>query len=109
MKKISKILLGATAAVALVGSATTAACVKSENFFYKNKPYGPDEALIISKKENEDFVILQLADVQIGNEGNKYPETEQYAMIADLVKRSNPDFIVLTGDNALYNLSLIHI
>lgn len=46
---------------------------------------------------------MQLADVQIGNEGNKYPETEQYEMIDDLINRSDPDFIVLTGDNALYD------
>lgn len=103
MKKISKILLGITAAVTLVGSAVTVACIKSDNFFYKSKPYSHDEALTITKKENEDFVILQLADVQIGNEGNKYPETEQYEMIDDLINRSDPDFIVLTGDNALYD------
>ncbi len=103
MKKISKNLLGATAAVTLVGSAAAVARVKSENFFYKNKPYIPDEALTISKKENEDFVILQLADVQISKDLNENQEAESYEMIDDLVKRSNPDFIVLTGDNALYD------
>lgn len=103
MKKISKILLGITAAITLVGSAATVACVKSENFFYKSKPYSPDEALTIAKKENDDFVILQLADVQISNDLDEHQETESYEMIDDLIKRSNPDFIVLTGDNALYN------
>lgn len=52
MKKFSKILLGITAAVTLVGSAVTVACVKSDNFFYKSKPYSHDEALTITKKEN---------------------------------------------------------
>lgn len=103
MKKISKILLGITAAITLVGSAATVACVKSENFFYKSKPYSPDEALTIAKKENDDFVILQLADVQLSKDLNENQEAESYEMIDDLIKRSNPDFIVLTGDNALYN------
>lgn len=103
MKKISKIVLGITAAIAIVGSAATVACVKSENFFYKNKPYSPDEALSIEKKENDDFVILQLADVQLSKDLNENQEAESYEMIDDLIKRSNPDFIVLTGDNALYD------
>lgn len=72
-----------------------------KKWFDKALPYEKQEALTIPKKEKKEFVILQLADVQIGNQGNKYPVSEQYDMIDQLIKKSSPDFIVLTGDNVL--------
>lgn len=70
-------------------------------WFDKEMPYQKQEALTITKKENEGFTILQLADVQISNQGNKYPISEQYDMIDQLINRSHPNFIILTGDNVL--------
>lgn len=52
--------------------------------------------------ENDSFKILQLTDLHLTNEldvayGNSYPE-ETFEFVREVVEKSNPDLIVLTGD-----------
>lgn len=70
------------------------------------------EGLKLYKDKDEDFKILNLADIQIINtetelgaqQGNVYPQyvnrdTAVYDAIRKLVADNNPDYIVLNGDN----------
>lgn len=63
--------------------------------------YSEDYAIVLEKEADKDFVILNLADIQISDNENYYPEYE-YAkeMINKLVAEQQPDLITLTGDNA---------
>ena len=74
------------------------------NFFSKwsvNEKFTTDYCAEIEKNPDEDFVILNLADVQLKDDlvfeeqGEKTKE-----MIDNLVKETKPDLITLTGDNA---------
>ncbi len=67
----------------------------------KDQAYTSDYAIEIEKNPEEDFVILNLADIQISDDENYYSEYE-YAksMINTLVAEQQPDLITLTGDNA---------
>ncbi len=63
--------------------------------------YTEDYAVVIEKEADKDFVILNLADIQISDDENYYPEYEYAkAMINKLVEEQKPDLITLTGDNA---------
>ena len=67
----------------------------------KDQAYTSEYAVEIEKNPEEDFVVLNLADIQISDDENYYSEYE-YAkkMINDLVADTDPDLITLTGDNA---------
>jgi len=70
--------------------------------------YTEDYSVVIEKEADEDFVILNLTDIQISDDENYYPEYE-YAktMINKLVEEQKPDLITLTGDNAWDTVSYI--
>ena len=74
----------------------------------KEQAYTEDYAIVLEKDENEDFVVLNLADVQISDDENYYAEYE-YAkdMITKLVNDTDPDLITLTGDNAWDTVSYV--
>lgn len=67
----------------------------------KEQKYTADYAIELEKTPGEDFVILNLADIQISDNEDYYSEYE-YAkdMINKLVADTQPDLITLTGDNA---------
>ncbi len=64
----------------------------------------------IEKNPDEDFVILNLADIQLKDDlvyeeqGEKTKE-----MIDNLIKETNPDLITLTGDNAWGTIAYIKL
>ncbi len=70
--------------------------------------YTEDYAIVLEKEADKDFVVLNLADIQISDDENYYPEYE-YAkeMINKLVTEQQPDLITLTGDNAWDTVSYI--
>ncbi len=65
-------------------------------------------AAVLEKAEDKDFVILNLADIQISDDERYYPKYE-YAkeMINKLVAEQQPDLITLTGDNAWDTVSYV--
>ncbi len=74
----------------------------------KDQAYTEDYAVEIEKDPDDDFVVLNLADIQISDDEGFYPEYE-YAknMINQLVSEQQPDLITLTGDNAWDTVSYI--
>ena len=56
---------------------------------------------VIEKDPTKDFVILNLADVQL-NDDEVFADmgTRANNMIASLIEKTQPDLITLTGDNA---------
>lgn len=74
----------------------------------KDQAYTSEYAVVLEKEEGEDFVVLNLADIQISDDENFYPEYE-YAkdMITNLVNDTQPDLITLTGDNAWDTVSYV--
>lgn len=69
-----------------------------------------DSYIEIKKDPNKDFVILNLADVQL-EDGELYAElgVESMAMIDKLVEETKPDLITLTGDNAWGTMAYIEL
>lgn len=67
----------------------------------KDQAYTSEYAVEIEKNPEEDFVVLNLTDIQISDDENYYSEYE-YAktLINNLVADNDPDLITLTGDNA---------
>ncbi len=52
----------------------------------------------LEKKDGEDYKILLLSDIQLL--GNPLEDTKALALVDELVKEVNPDFIMTTGDNS---------
>ncbi len=72
--------------------------------------YKKEYAITLKKDPNKDFVILNIADVQLNDE--EYYSgmgAESEAMIKRLVEETQPDLITLTGDNAWNTLSYINL
>lgn len=63
----------------------------------------------VEKREGEPFVILNLADVQLCDLEDLFHLNETKAKIADLIERTNPDLITLTGDQTWSNENLISL
>lgn len=64
----------------------------------------------IEKNPDEDFVILNLADIQLKDELVYDEKGEKTAeMIDSLVKETEPDLITLTGDNAWGTMAYIEL
>jgi hypothetical protein len=64
----------------------------------------------IEKNPDEDFIILNLADVQLKDDLVYEDEGEKTAeMIDSLVKETEPDLITLTGDNAWGTIAYIKL
>ncbi len=68
--------------------------------------YTEDYAITIEKAADEDFVILNLTDVQL-KDGELYIGMGRRAdaMIQQLIEETQPDIITLTGDNAWGSLA----
>ena len=63
--------------------------------------YTHEYAINIKKDSNKDFVILNLADIQLTNsEQFNSVGKEAFEMIDNLIEEQQPDLITLTGDNA---------
>lgn len=67
-------------------------------------------AVTLEKDPNEDFVILNLADIQISDNEETFAQYDYAeAMIAKLVEEQQPDLITLSGDNAWDTVSYCHL
>ena len=64
----------------------------------------------IEKNPDEDFVILNLADVQLKDDlVYETPGEKTAEMIDRLIRETNPDLITLTGDNAWGTIAYIKL
>lgn len=75
-----------------------------------DQAYTEDYPVVLEKDPNEDFVVLNLADIQLDD--MEYYEgmgEESEAMIAKLVEEVQPDLITLSGDNAWATLAYINL
>ncbi len=63
--------------------------------------FGEDDYVTIEKDPNKDFVVLNLADIQMKDD-LVYASEGEYTeiMIEKLIEEKSPDLILLTGDNA---------
>lgn len=63
--------------------------------------YTHEYSVVLEKDEDEDFVVLNLADIQV-SDGDTFFTDYDYAkkMIRKLVDEQDPDLITLSGDNA---------
>lgn len=119
MKKRNKILLSAAAAILLLA----VVCFSAVYFLFLHRYRGTEivnpwketdvfslsEIPTVEKKKNEPFVILNLADVQLCDLEDIFSMGEIKREIADLVKRTRPDLITLTGDQTWSNENLISL
>ncbi len=75
-----------------------------ENFsqWSADDAYSVENTAILEKTAGEDFVVLNLTDIQLG-EGEALTMNGDYAfdVIDELVERTNPDLITVSGDNLL--------
>ncbi|MBR6785250.1 MAG: metallophosphoesterase [Clostridia bacterium] len=83
------------------------------NFFTEwsvNDEFTEDCYAVVEKDPEKDFVILNLADVQMEDD-RLYAEkgVETAKMIDELVEEHKPDLITLTGDNAWGTMSYIEL
>lgn len=64
--------------------------------------YALDDTVVLEKEAGEDFVVLNISDIQLG-EGEALTTNGDYsfALIDELVKRTEPDLITVSGDNLL--------
>lgn len=83
------------------------------NFFAEwsaTDEFTADYCAEIEKNPDEDFVILNLADVQLKDDLVYEEEGEKTVqMIDDLVRKTEPDLITLTGDNAWGTVAYINL
>lgn len=63
----------------------------------------------VEKQKDKPFVILNLADVQLCDLEDLFRMDEMKREITDLVNRTNPDLITLTGDQTWSNENLISL
>ena len=69
-----------------------------------------DERLVtIQKQKDKDFVILNLADVQMCDLEDTFHRPLIHKEITELVERTHPDLITLTGDQTWSNENLISL
>ena len=64
--------------------------------------YSLDDTIVLEKQAGEDFVVLNLTDIQI-NDGEALTVNSDYSyqLIDELIARTNPDLIAIAGDNLL--------
>ncbi len=76
-----------------------------DTYFYKwdkNLPYSSEKyAVELKKNPEKDFVILNFGDIQC-HDGEAFSEVGEFyeETVDKLIKKTNPDLITLTGDNA---------
>ena len=68
----------------------------------KEDKYVLENTTVLEKTAGEDFVVLNLTDIQLG-EGEALTTNSDFAfdLIDELIKRTNPDLIAVAGDNLL--------
>lgn len=68
----------------------------------KDDVYSVDNTTVLEKTKGEDFVVLNLTDIQLG-EGDALTANSDYSfdLIDELVARTQPDLITVSGDNLL--------
>ncbi len=72
--------------------------------------YTQDYAFNLEKDPNKDFVILNLADVQLTDtEQFDHIGRESFEMITTLIEEQQPDLITLSGDNAWSTMCYIEL
>ncbi|MEX1376243.1 MAG: metallophosphoesterase [Eubacteriales bacterium] len=109
IKKIIKIIL----TIAIIALAVWGALAGVKYFFFTGSPstdiwtesneYNPASANQLIKSDGEDFKILLLADIQLGSSISK--DKKALEMVDELVKETDPDFIMTTGDNSYFALA----
>ena len=80
-----------------------------ENWSVAEK-FAADNYIELKKNPNQDFVILNLADVQL-KDGQLFADAGEYTfeLIEKMVKEQKPDLITLTGDNAWGLVSYVEL
>lgn len=85
-----------------------------ETLFYpwnENMPYSSDiYAAEIEKEPGRDFVILNFGDIQC-HDGEAFSEVGEFAeeTMDKLIRKTNPDLITLTGDNAFDSFAYLRL
>lgn len=72
--------------------------------------FGKDDYIELEKEIGEDFIVLNLADVQL-DDAEQYDKEGIYTeeLIKKLVAENEPDLITLTGDNAWGTMAYIEL
>ena len=87
--------------------------VKEASYFEDWSPeqaYTEDYAVVLEKDPDEDFVVLNFADVQLEDlEYFEGPGAYSEEMIKKLIDEQDPDLITLSGDNAWGTISYIKL
>ncbi len=75
-----------------------------------NDTFDQDDYITLEKTPGEDFVVLNLADVQLSDE-KAFGDLGKYSkkLITKLVKDTQPDLITLSGDNAWDTMAYIDL
>ncbi len=75
-----------------------------------NDDFTQEAYITMVKNPDEDFVILNITDVQLGDD-EVYGETGERsnALIAKLIEDTQPDLITLSGDNAWATMSYMEL
>lgn len=82
---------------------------------YVNNPWNEQDHFNISstvtleKDPNKEFVILNLTDIQMKDLHDFFNRDILHKEITELVERTNPDLITLTGDQIMFGESLLSL
>lgn len=69
------------------------------DYWYRDKPYDINDTVVLEKKENKDFKILVITDLQFNDALDLCGKADNvYETIDTLVTKQKPDLIVITGD-----------
>lgn len=72
--------------------------VSSDVIWSESQKFNSDEISQLVKKDGEDFKILLFSDIQLA--ANPFENARALNLTEQMVKETNPDFIMTTGDNA---------
>ena len=80
------------------------------DFWHYTDVFNEDDAIVLQKDPDKDFVILNFSDVQL-NPGNVYSENgeKSYELIKKCVNDLKPDLITLTGDNCSSTVGYVEL
>lgn len=77
--------------------------VSSDDLWTDSQKFNSDEINQLVKKDGEDFKILLFSDIQLA--ANPFENAKALNLTEKMVKQTNPDFIMTTGDNASWFFS----
>ena len=83
---------------------------KGKNVVYiwnESDEFKIENIAIVEKQKDKDFVILNLADVQMADLDDMFHMSVIKKEISDLIDKTHPDLITLTGDQTWSNENLI--